>query len=363
MATLTVKYYVSDEVRRQELLASGKAGPAERALVIDLGELTEERRRQLLELATTSDVRMEHWTMDVRKRLQLLAEPRRGAGDSASHWIDDGSIIINNRDRIIVKQDKPLATVADVVELALPIARNNREIEEQARKLAKKRREALAEERRRNLELYEQVHNQLYGPDGLITNEDLEGLLAFRWPEGYPSNNFQPTSSEEQEMTLHGNVRGALRSRYDSVVESAIKSLRKARREAQKDAWIREHGSEHLQRAWAAGYNSQRQYVLERASVEAPGWTVDFNGTAEWDSRSFPSAEALDLEEQARALAEAIGGRLVGVVWLTAPPSADVPTDDDDYEYEQYFSDRYEAREAVVIAEYLQSYHLVQEVE
>lgn len=114
----------------------------------------------------------------------------------------------------------------------------------------------------------------------------------------------------------------------------------KAAREADKAAWIAASGSEHLRKAFTAGYDCQRLYVTERAAAEYPGFAVDFEDKAAWKARSCPSEQALEL-------AERHSGR---VVWLTRPGY--------ELSYEEYWGER----EAVVIEDFLGRYDLVMEV-
>lgn len=122
----------------------------------------------------------------------------------------------------------------------------------------------------------------------------------------------------------------------------AQEAAQKAAQRAAKSEWIAEHGSEHLRQATAADYDCQRLYVTERLAAEHPGYEVDWHDNAEWRSRSCPSPEAL---------AEAL--RVEGeVVWLTNPPR---PRDAD----EEELGEEYEAREAVVINQWLNQYDLI----
>jgi len=104
--------------------------------------------------------------------------------------------------------------------------------------------------------------------------------------------------------------------------EEAAKEAAKEASEAEKSAWITAHGSAHLQRAFAAGYDCQRKYVTERAEMEYPGYVVDFGSNAVWRSRSCPSEAALD--EALRVDGE--------VVWFFTPPRTG-NADDDDFDY------------------------------
>jgi hypothetical protein len=115
-------------------------------------------------------------------------------------------------------------------------------------------------------------------------------------------------------------------------------------REKEKRQWIAEFGSDYLKRAVKLGYDCQRQYVTERADKEFPEFDVDFDYQAEWRSRSCPSEEALELVEDALER-----GFDAEVVWLTEPTR--------EIEYDE----EYEAREAVVVENYLGKYTLVKE--
>lgn len=135
----------------------------------------------------------------------------------------------------------------------------------------------------------------------------------------------------------------ALRQDADTAVRrakdahEAAERAERARRDAEKADWIAAHGSDHLKRAVAAGHDSQRRYVTERAAAEYPGYEVDFDDEAGWKSRSFPSEAALDEAEKS-------GGE---VVWLTTRPAAR-EYDDEDQECE-----------AVVVSNFLGKYDLI----
>lgn len=114
--------------------------------------------------------------------------------------------------------------------------------------------------------------------------------------------------------------------------------------EKDKIDWINQHGSDYLKRAIANGFDCQRKYVIERAAKEFPDFIVDFDDSAEWNSRSCPSEKALNemitLKEK---------GYNANVVWLTR-----LPNGYDDYDYYDI-----EPCEAVVIRNYLGSYDLI----
>lgn len=121
--------------------------------------------------------------------------------------------------------------------------------------------------------------------------------------------------------------------------EAAAKREAAQQREAERAEWITAHGSDYLRKCLAGGYDCQRAYVIERAGVEHPGYTVDYLDAADWKDRSGPSEAALD--EAAR-----VGGT---VVWLTVPV---IPSREDEGEF-------FDPCEAVVIRQYLGKYDLI----
>ncbi|HMQ31878.1 MAG TPA: hypothetical protein PKD53_14210 [Chloroflexaceae bacterium] len=141
--------------------------------------------------------------------------------------------------------------------------------------------------------------------------------------------------------TARAQAKAAELRRQREAEEVARQQERQAR-EAEKRAWIADFGSDHLRRCMAGGYNCQRQYVLDRAAREFPGYVVDYNDAAAWHDRSGPSEAAL-IE------AERVGGT---VVWLTSEPGNAV-VDDPDAGY------GFEPCEAVVVRGYLGKYDLI----
>ncbi len=117
-----------------------------------------------------------------------------------------------------------------------------------------------------------------------------------------------------------------------------------------KDAFIEAHGSDHLKRAHAGGYDCTRKYVRERAAHEAPGFVVDIENDASWGDRSCPSLAALNAADAATAL----GLGTAQVVWLKSAPN-DTKVERDPYDYDEPF----EQCEAIVISDYLGKYDLV----
>lgn len=231
-------------------------------------------------------------------------------------------------------------------------------------KVAEQEAEAKAEEERCIAECAEVARMRLLTFQNIIAGE-LTPSIAFHRNDGYsdmPLERYPYGSSDR--CIKAGNAVAGLTS--ETIAEAAriwreagekLVAAEKERREAIEEAemqakavveqdrleWIAAHGSERLRLAVENGYNCQRLYVTERAAVEHPDYTADFDDNAQWDSRSCPSEAALKE-------AIAVGGE---VVWLTKPPLAKHDEDFDCYDWEE--------REAVVIRDFLGNYDLVKE--
>lgn len=128
----------------------------------------------------------------------------------------------------------------------------------------------------------------------------------------------------ENAIDLEGAKAYALPSddpRLKSYKDGSIRSIAGKLNDIEKERWIVAHGSTHLKRAFTAGYDCQRLYVVERGALEAPGWIVDYNGTGRESSRACPSMAAMEIEEAAISLAQQIGTSTPSVAWLTEPPT------------------------------------------
>lgn len=132
---------------------------------------------------------------------------------------------------------------------------------------------------------------------------------------------------------------------------------RKATREAEKAAleedrrnWVLAHGSQYLKDCLELGVKANLEYVVERAELEFPGYTVDYADNVRWEEKFSPSPEALSELKKLR-------GKDIDaeIVWLTSP--AKVRTDDDGY-----YDEGFETCEAIMIRNFLGRYDLVKEM-
>ncbi len=293
MSSITVKFLWSEKARREHFNATGERLDTTGSVTFDVAQATPEQRA----------------AMPLEEKLELYGRAKRTEFDSEPTIGDVIAILKQWAAEDSAEWDKSTTTHIqwDIEALSRAIANSS----------------ATPPNRHTSAGALDTADAR-----GLRTAE-LRGLLA-KYEELLPE--FQRLAAE--------------RKARDEAAEEASKARReaeKARREAEKANWIEAHGSDHLRRAFAAGYDCQRKYVTERAAIEAPGFAVDFDDRAEWKNRACPSAAALDIEE---AVDEG-GIGSVFIVWLTHPTR--------ELEYE----DDFEACEAVVIRNYLGRYDLV----
>lgn len=173
--------------------------------------------------------------------------------------------------------------------------------------------------------------------------EDFESLSAEALPEALPDAiKLAELKSWNCVKSLRDRLK-VLESRSDEIVKARELAAKEAIK-ADRLAWIKNHGSDHLKKAIAAGYNCQRKYVEERSAFEFTEFDLDFDDQLQHRSRSCPSLDALawlDRFPQGR------------IVWVEA--RHDRSDDDEDYEDEL----NYEGEEAIVIENYLGKYDLV----
>lgn len=318
----------SRELMQREAVESGRTEKAERVLRVEMADMTAEQRAAVMPAAA---LKRDVYEVDLRsykneEKSVLWPDKVR------SYWHEAA-----------VQLDEAL-TLETAVALTQQYHAINTEIEQKAEAAAaehkaKKEREQAEKEAAdkadfdRLLKIYYEL---LPGVEALVAGEDLDAIEAFTWPENYDQN--FPTNRPYS--ARWGDIKVSL----SHMLYKRAKELRAERDAAEKDSWIKRHGSQHLQRAWAAGHHSGRQYAIERAAQQYPGWTIDYNETAEWSERPFPSLAALDIRDE--AIKNAVGDGEPEIVWLTARPSHEIMDEQDEYEFEW---DRFDECEAVVV--------------
>lgn len=123
----------------------------------------------------------------------------------------------------------------------------------------------------------------------------------------------------------------------------------------EKENWIRKHGSKYLNDCLDLDKKANLEYVVERAELEYPDYTVDYAENAEYETKVSPSQEALN---ELRELRE--NNIESDIVWLTKP--AKIRNDEEDgYYYDEPY-EPYDPCEAIVIKNYLDKYELYKEM-
>ncbi len=161
-------------------------------------------------------------------------------------------------------------------------------------------------------------------------------------------------------FSTHGPENEALRKRQDAERQEHEEKRRQENAERERKAaerkekfnselatWIAASGSDYLKQAHELGYKITLKYIIERAALEWPGYTLDDDYT--WKERINPSPEALT---EVAVLVKA--GVNAEIVWLTDGPKS---RDKDGYD------EPFDPCEGIVIKGYLNhpstSYDLV----
>lgn len=312
MATLQIKWQASDQLLLAEIAATGKGRGPDRSITVDLSQIEPTQRQALLALTI-----VHRGTRDeepILNSIDITARPKPGSAESAARGMHD---------KIQIYLDAE-PTLDEAISLAQQIAAERRTLQAEVEAIRAAERSAK-----------QAADAALARADAeimvLALARDLPGLRAYR----LPAEIGEPWSA---------TARAA-----DDRRRQAITDIEDEERAADRERWIAALGSAHLQRCIAAGYNCQRQYVIERAALEAPGYVVDFDDRAAWKDRACPTPAALDAEDEARDLG--LGEPII--VWLTKPASDQLP-DPEGYDYEAF-----EPGEAVVLRGYLGKYDLV----
>lgn len=348
MSTIKFFYRVSDEARRAEAL-TGTTKPVERELMIDIAELDQHQRDVIVPLANIDPngnlqvaIKYEDSITEYKIREKPESYNLHDRGTAASHWIAKQRILFDaepSADEIIERIEQTREANKLHMQIAERLAQPYAEKYE-----AEKR--ALEENQVRHRAEYDRMKPIM---DELIRNGNYDALNKSNTGEG-------PILRPDWYVWKWCEKWTERDESLDSMQDNALKSIREQReadakkqRDAERDAWIDQHGSPRLRKCIAEGYNCQRLYVIERASIEAVGYTVDYFDHADWERRSGPSETALD--ELIAVREHGIGEPKI--VWLTSDARDTKSTDEDD---------EFESCEAVIIRGYLGKYDLVKQM-
>lgn len=320
---LFISYQLTHPFVQAETIRTGEMPDAKQVLTIALSDLTEAQRAFVVPLMSVSTVNGKpsavHLTIDT------IPDKTTGKYAQTPSRRHDGSFEFGFQkiefDHYLTI-DEALATLAQVNAAKAEIETLNSQ--------GKAERQAIVE----SFRLREQELCEKYAPviEAITTLADANAPLG----DERILKLFVDAKKANVELPALSKLLDHKSKKYDE--------LKKAAAEAERQTWIEAHGSAYLKQCEARGYNCQRQYALERASFEYPGWDLDYNNTSAWKDRSGPSQKALSAE---------IDAPLSRIVWLTAPASSEL------VDSELYGDEYFESCEALVIRNYLGKYDLV----
>jgi hypothetical protein len=318
---IRVHYQVSDAYRQAQFTETGNLPEQKRSLTLEAETLTPEQRAQIFAVtgpALSLEIRsykFAHWNTPqclISEELLLEADPT----------LED---VLTHCGRMVAEQEAIKKQADDY--------RRN-QYRKQLEDLTPKFTQAI------ELRQSEQPFHHLDSDDYRRMRSlglDPQPLIALM--EEYKQ--LQPLFREEKNE----------REEADKKRRKEEHAAQKARERESRKAWASEHGSERLCRALEAGHDCSRLYWTERASVDYPDYTLDYETHADWKDRACPSLAALDERD---AVLAAHPQATVSIVWLTEEPR-DRPIARD----EDYYSEEFEACEAVVVKDPNYEHYLI----
>lgn len=328
MSSIKVEWNASEQLRHEEIMATGERTEQTRHIEIDLVPLTPERRNILVTAAAMCG----KFSPSNLELCETSFDPEYNYTHAGKRYLHSKSATYD------LEPD-----IGKIIDTAVKMVDDYKAAETLREQAAAEERRAKQEEKAAAEETYtarqNKYRNLFPGIKRLIENGNLDGLENFKCPAGI----------RDFELRADDRILGELPSVWSlgELMDRAIKNIKSRQREEAKETWIVENASAHLRRAFDDGYNCQRLYVQERAFKEAPDFTVDFNNSADWKDRSCPSSTALDLIDSVTELGNA------KVIWLTAPAQESVQ------DYNDCWDEPFEEREAVIVRAYLGKYDLV----
>lgn len=338
MSTVKVLYYMSQQAIDDVFVETGERMGASESVEFDAMSFSPQLRRAIIPLMDRHEIRLSDWP-----RLSTYVSDneieRRGVHAYVSRTQRFHFDHFPNANEVRGK----LTEMALEYELAIEEAQPRYE-----QWLADQEIKSAAEEDRKAAEMAEfhrqaEIYVQLLPMvQKLVSSgDDLDALKSMTYPDGYNQNfpTYRPFSTNA--FAAACGDRGIGKS-LSSMIRDRVKEIEDEAAESEKDKWIRSYGSVHLMRAWSAGHHCGRQYALERMARQYPGYTLDYDGDADWKERPFPSLGALDMRDDLIDAAHPDADE-PEIVWLTSQPSN---SDDDGYGHGDYFD--FEPCEAVV---------------
>ncbi len=302
---LTVHYKVSEEVMKKEVVETGTFNNPGRTIQFDLESMEPDTRQKLFDVGAFE---ISSWGS-----LQTLADIKE-----VRTWDHDKN---DEAKEVIHLDGEP--TIDQVIEIMARKKAGEAEI----KAIQKAKRDAEVALNEKLLSLYREECQRIFQ-----MGDDLEALNAYQVPD-------EIKDADTRESRVHQNDLLSLRS-------EKIRELTTEKAEAEREAWAKEHGSDHLQKSIAEGFDCKKLYVLERAALEAPDFEVDYYDVARFDYVNCPSWDALMAKDQAKELNLGIPV----IVNLTRPP--------DNSDNSDYPDDLDEPETAIMIEDFLNEYNL-----
>jgi hypothetical protein len=172
-------------------------------------------------------------------------------------------------------------------------------------------------------------------------------LIEFWISSGFKTCFIEESKIEERKIEIEKLQKE--REEKEIKRQEEIKRIKEIKQKylGEKEKWIINNGSEYLKDCLNLGYSANKEYVIERATIDFANYIVDYDDDAKWETRVSPSQTALD---EIKRIKKDFPELKAEIVWLIKP-SYEIDYDD----YENY------PREAIVICNYLGEYTLIAE--
>lgn len=331
MSKIAIHYMLSESARRRIGDDTGDVPPVEDWLIVDLVALDAGDRARILGGPIVPIGASTLYYLNRYVAIPDVAEKLRAQG--VTHWaaihsIDTSSVFskppFSIESRGAIELDH-IPAIADVIAHLERMATETREMPERAKlewllSVPEKCADAIARDDTSTM----YVADWKIMPAGDVLEK---ALVAY---QGYCA--WRAKRVEEKDVAQIAVV--AAQQAREDLAHSEAEAKRIAG-QAARLGWARQFGSDHLRRSLEAGHTCSRLYWIERAKIEYPLYTLDFNRTAVWKERSCPTLRALDARDAILAEHPDVTAT---IVWLTSAPTDNVSDAENDecdgYEFE-----------------------------
>lgn len=288
MTTVTIEYELSEKGRKDEVIATGDTSGPARSVTIDLADLDEHLRQELLactEFVSGTKLRtifLHHWPIP---------------GDFLE--IGPGTTRVNQRTN--TKQYDAELTPAQAIAEAIK-QRSQKDVAAAVHQARQAKLDAQRAEEKRSKEAVKKLHaesNALY--------KEVENLL-------HRSADPAKFTLTEEQLNRDARIMACLKDETGKPGDSVQSCLESMRREllAEREEvwWVRENGSEHLNDLMDGGFEWHEVYQHERLTQELPGGWKFTDKTCESHPIETPNSTQLDMLKEMKALHPALADRM-----------------------------------------------------